>query len=497
MIRIARRFSRGAFAGSALLAVEASAALAIPVPMVEAPLAGQPPFRRLFLDATVVERSAGLQRVFHAARKHRANPIITKEHPWEGWGPYLYGTVLHDGGGFRMWYQSIGVSGASVLNAVSDDGVRWRKPRLGLVSFDGSKDNNIVLAENGHIASVIRTAGETPGWRMLTFGGELGPRILTSSDGLHWAGASGGERLFPSSDVLNAFYDPYQRRFVATRKVASRRHRAVGIATSADGIAWETPTNAAVLTADDLDPDATQIYGMPVFPYQGMYIGLPWIYHARYIKYGKYSPERMLEAQEGSDRTVDVQLAWSWDLQNWTRPPARGAFIPLGPSGAWDSGQIYTARAPVRVGEQLFFYYGGFDRIHDAGKARAAIGLATLRLDGFCSLQAGGTEGWLITRREVFSAPRVRVNARTDPEGYIVAEILDRSDGVVPGFGRDDCIPFRGDSTEGLLQWRTAAFPPGEPDRDHKIRFFVKDADLYSYLPEGVNLSRDDGFPDP
>ena len=39
---------------------------------------------------------------------------------------------------------------------------------------------------------------------------------------------------------------------------------------------------------DDLDPDATQVYGMPVFPYQGMYVGLPWIYHSRWMKYGAY-----------------------------------------------------------------------------------------------------------------------------------------------------------------------------------------------------------------
>ena len=74
------------------------------------PLAGpsQGPWRRLFLDGAVVEKSQGLSRVFHAAIKH-GDPLIQRDRPWEGvaaiTGPYVYGTVLWDGGKLRMWYQ--------------------------------------------------------------------------------------------------------------------------------------------------------------------------------------------------------------------------------------------------------------------------------------------------------------------------------------------------------------------------------------------------------
>ena len=122
------------------------------------------------------------------------------------------------------------------------------------------------------------------------------------------------------------------------------------------GLHWTKPFDGAVLGADDLDPDATQVYGAPVFPYQKIYIGLPWIYHARWIKYGRYSsPDRMYEAQQGSPLTIDVQLAWSWDLINWTRSPTRGPFIPLGTKGSFDSGMVFTARAPVVVNDKLSF----------------------------------------------------------------------------------------------------------------------------------------------
>ena len=45
----------------------------------------------------------------------------------------------------------------------------------------------------------------------------------------------------------------------------------------------------------------------------------------------------MYEAQDDSPRTMEVQIAWSWDMTNWTRPPVREQFIPRGaalPDGA-------------------------------------------------------------------------------------------------------------------------------------------------------------------
>jgi hypothetical protein len=470
---------------------------------LEASLAGAPPFRRLFLDSMVVEESHALERIFHSAEKHGANPIIRHDKPWEGWGPYLYGTVLRHDGKLKMWYQTLGKDSADVCYAESRDGLNWIKPELGILEYKGSKRNNIVAAKGEcHNPGVIRVRDpDSPDKRWALFGYRDGPRVAFSPDGLRWEwGSASAEPLFESSDVTNYFYDPHKKRYVSTYKTTNRHHRAVGIALSDDALDWKKPIAGAVFGADDLDPDATQIYGMPVFPYQNLYIGLPWVYHARWIKYGEYSsPERMYEAQEGSALTIDVQLAWSWDLISWTRPPKRAPFIPSGSEGSFDSGMVFTARAPVVVGDKLYFYYGGFNRVHDDSKGgEGAIGLATMRLDGFCSMRAGDDEGegWLISRREVFQTPRVLINASTGRDGVVEAELLDRDNHVIPGFSRGDCIPFHGDSVRHSLAWRTEAFPERWRHGDKKIRFYLRDADLYSYLPVDVDLNVDDGWPE-
>ena len=185
-------------------------------------------------------------------------------------------------------------------------------------------------------------------------------------------------------------------------------------------------------------------------------------------------------------------MAWSWNLVNWTRPPAREPFIPRGAKGEWDGGMIVTARAPVIVGDRLHFYYGGTDGLHDDKRVNAGIGLARLRLDGFCSMRAGTTEGWLITRREPFHQPAVTINAQTAADGFVTAEILDRWNRIVPGFSRTDCLAFSGDAVGHPLRWKEPRFPAIATRDDYKIRFWLKNAEVFSYLPNGLDLNQPD-----
>ncbi|NOZ20064.1 MAG: hypothetical protein GXP25_03140 [Planctomycetes bacterium] len=492
--------------GMMLVALASSAQVA---PPKEDLIAGPPkgPWRRLFLDAMVVEQQDGLARIFHAAEKYDGNPVIRKDRPWEGRssysGPYLYGTVMWDEGRLRMWYHCHD-GGYRNCYAESTDGIHWTKPNLGLREFDGSKDNNLYLtvtqdpnenplrksAGQCHNASVIKRPWEPdPNKRYVLFCYGVDyrkARAAFSPDGLRWTFVpeTAEKALFPSADVLNFFYDPYRRRYVATIKTSSRRGRAATVGVSRDGLQWEMLAKGPVMVADDLDPDATQIYGMPVFPYQGLYIGQAWIYNSRWFKYGGYTDQRMYEVEKDSPCTMDVQLAWSWDLINWTRTPERGQFIPRGKKGEFDSDMIYTATAPVQVNDQLYFYYGGWAGAHNSGKAKANIGLAILRLDGFCSMQAGEKEGWLISRREVLAVPKVTINAKTEGDGYVVGEILDANNNVLKGFSRDECIPFKGDSVRHVLEWKTKALDKSQIEGDKKFRFFLKNANLYSYLPD-------------
>ena len=104
--------------------------------------------------------------VINTAVKYRDNPVIRREHPWEG-NVLHYGAVCYDEQEqlFHMWYHNCHFSGTlrtpkklvpsvpaktgqRFLYAVSRDGYHWEKPDLGLVEFQGSKNNNILGPEN-------------------------------------------------------------------------------------------------------------------------------------------------------------------------------------------------------------------------------------------------------------------------------------------------------------------------------------------------------------
>ena len=153
------------------------------------------PWRRLFLDATIVEEQHGLIRQFHSAEKHTDNPIIVADRPWEGTsaitGPYVYGTVLKDGDRYRMWYQVL-FQGNHVGYAESSDAVHWQKPALDIIQYQGQSTNFVVsefdVEKSGgrcHNPNVILRPNETnPERRYALYGfdGKAGHPRLAFSD---------------------------------------------------------------------------------------------------------------------------------------------------------------------------------------------------------------------------------------------------------------------------------------------------------------------------
>ena len=88
---------------------------------------------------------------------------------------------------------------SAMCYAESDDGIHWRKPSLGIVEFEGSKDNNIVLAD-GPVPGMRIIAGlmavtrdenpaAPPEARYKAFCLSVKPRGIApfqSADGIHW-----------------------------------------------------------------------------------------------------------------------------------------------------------------------------------------------------------------------------------------------------------------------------------------------------------------------
>jgi hypothetical protein len=481
---------------------------------------------QLFLDDSSIEDHLRVHRVWHQPEKF-VEPVMKAEFPWEGDCPCLYGTVLRIDGVFKMWY--VGTRNSSkprVCYAESDDGLHWRRPELGLCEYDGSTKNNIVINPkypNGFIddcAMIYEPEDEWPYkllyWDSMTVSSTTwGIFMKKSKDGInygpvedvlpHW-----DDRFVAITSKVDGKYRIYGRgTFLSGMDASGRwtdgkpyitmhapapfpRKRPVVYSESTDLINWTDEEQ--VIKTSTADPPEMQYYSLTPFYYEGVWLA------------------GLLRMHTQPD-VLDPELVWSHDGRNWNRSVDRKPFIPLGPPGSFDSTWLnLPTNPPILNYNQLWFYYSGRAGGHGAQYpgAYGAIGLATLRVDGFCSLQGGESPGAVLTKPMTWVDGDLLINTdpRRDitghhnndgsPVGSVRVEVRDEDNQPIAGFGFADSNPITTNTRnfEEDSNWTVPArdrlgvlpmtWKDGRSARElagKRIRLFfeVHDAHLYSF----------------
>ena len=184
--------------------------------------------------------------------------------------------------------------------------------------------------------------------------------------------------------------------------------------------------------------------------------------------------------------------------RDWKQTALDATFIPYGEMNKdWDWGTVSTVYtpAPIIVGDEVWMYYTGIDAKNwwtHTGEPPAldphvkepnkGVGLATLRLDGFVSVDADDDEGTLTTKPLVFFGDTLEINANAEG-GSITVEALDAEGQVIEGFAVSDCTPITSNSVRHVVKWKD------NPDchllqaRPIRLRFHLKNAKLYAFEP--------------
>lgn len=459
---------------------------------------------QLFVDDYLVESASNVSRVYHAFEKFEGNPVLKADKPWEGKNIYVYGTVLpnESAEGYRIWYHALPERKDDdpyrLVYATSQDGLSWEKPSLGLVEIDGSKENNVFVRRNprDHILSVIHTPWESSRERqyaLINYSID-GYYVAWSPDGIRWKDVPNNPVLTKGGDVGNFCWDSRTKKYYGYVKLGSvvndLKRRSVAFTESDDLLQWREPE--LIIEPDDVDdrwatpPARTQFYGFCAFPYETMYLGFLWLYR---------SYPTPADPEGYMDGVIYVELASSRDGKKWDRLQAgkdglRPAVLPLGSEGSWDSGMIFTTNHPLVDGNEIKLYYGGCIGTHYSASKDwvSSIGLATMRKDGFASLDATGSIGMITTKAFVGCSGKLHVNFKgNDPAGWLRIELLDEKGAVLPGYGIADCIALVGDCPNSAVRWKTKNALPESPIR---FRFHISDGSLYSFMAgEGVSLA--------
>lgn len=487
--------------------------------------------RQLFIDDYLIDKLHRVERTFHSVTKHPQNPIITADQPWEGLDAYLrserekspdsdlrsrvnekhtqikgyggwvlvYGTVLFDKQDqlFKIWYQTVAgfESGPEnvVCYATSSDGVHWQKPNLGLIDYNGLRANNIVIRSStfenfDECFSVVIDTQETDfkkRYKAIFWSPKHDdyPHAVwsaTSADGIQWK-KSDKPILRSVADATSFFFDHLQDRYVAVpRPLDDQISKAVSFST--DFKTWTVPqTVLRPLPEKEKAGEAReQIYNMYPFTYESMYLGIAQVYY--------WHPRWALEGE----------WMYSRDCLKWIRPEPWQPHLPVGGPGEFDrANNSFSSGPPLRVGDQLYFYYSGRSYRHreyhhypfgkeeqDSGPWEAAIGMATLRVDGFASLDAPfGPDRYVLTQPLVFQGKHLHINAKCN-WGNIQVELLTDQGKPIPGFTANDCDLIRQDATDIRVSWQENPDLSMRRNQPTRLRFVMQNSQLFSFWIE-------------
>ena len=464
--------------------------------------------RQLFLDDQVVQRIEGLRRITNQATKSPNNPVVRREHPWEQFRAMIYGTVLYDEQDqlFKMWYTcmphnntqpAVKINGENrvpwvtlIAYATSTDGVHWNKPTLAQLDFNGTKHNNLVDVGRDNVEGIAILPNQhsvDPARRWLAFFWEhrsfraddyevppyenptdgdwdAGMWVAYSPDGLHWT--NHGRVISGGSDThQTVVYDPDLQKYVCFNRLGAGG-RKIGRCDSKDFLNWSDAKR--VFQGDEQDRPRTQVYGMSVVVYEGVYVGLPWLFYP--------------------DGVIDIKLAFSRDGHQWQRPEDRSQVIVTGKAGSWDAVDFRMGNSIVVRDDKIFIYYCAAAGGHPTGDVVAKIdkysheyhqkyrsmhiGLATLRRDGWVSLDAGPQPGKVVTRLLRWPGGKLHVNVDAE-EGELQVVVRDASGTAVAA-----SPPIVGDFLEKPVNLDGDALPLDEPVT---LEFQLKSGKLFSF----------------
>lgn len=437
--------------------------------------------RQLFLDDQEIAKIENLQRTMHQPAKRgavvrsasRGQTIQTRTAPV--WDPRQKV--------FKFW-----VLGTDQNIRLSTDGLHWTSgPKPSLQVDMAIYDPHDPDPERHYKAALLNQG------------------FAVSPDGVRWKRL--GLPAIRSSDEGNFSYQPSHGLFIHTVKRTGPHGRAVAIATSRDFKSWTD--HGVVFHADKRDQELgreniklrqadrtlrqatyhdpavhnVDVYNMGVFRYEGLYIGIPAMYHAT----GR------IPNYPNTDGFHLVQLSCSRDLKNWQRLGDRRPF--LGPSrldsGAYDLTQILPPSAPVLRDDELWFYFTGlkyraawtYVGKYPKGKEiplpgldpdRGAVCLAVLRRDGFVSLDAGQKPGTLTSRPLALLGSKLLVNVEA-LRGEMRVEVVGQ-DGKVVALSR----PMIGDHRAGEVSWERGRLTDRK-GQAVSFRFTLRNASLFSY----------------
>lgn len=476
--------------------------------------------RELMIDDHLIDSMSETLRL-QLHKPVRRNIALVTDAPWEG-NACAYSSLFHDGDRFRMYYTGNHYvnrkgrieepHGRHLCYAESTDGIHWTKPKLGLVEFEGSKENNIIL-KKGNLSGIAIDPAHTTVFRdtnpdcpadarykalvRSAAKGVVGLQALKSRDGFHFAPLTDKliitDGYFDSENL--AFWDAVRGQYRAYFRdfrdgpPGGGGIRSIKTATSDDFINWSKGEWLQYPGAPK-----QHLYTNQVTPYARaphIFIGFPnrytdrgWVDSTGKLPGLKERQARTAASPRYGSVVTDSLMMTSRDgltFKRWGE-----AIIRPGPArkNSWTYGDnliswgILPTRSdlPQAPDELSIYAIEGYWNGKSQNFRRYSI-----RVDGFVSVQAPLSGGEFTTKPVVFEGKQLEINYSTSAAGSLHVEIQDEKGKPIAGHGLDDCFEVFGDEIDRVVTWKGKPGVGQLAGKPVRLRFVLRDADLFAF----------------
>ena len=446
--------------------------------------------RELFVDYYLIDTLINTRLVLQIPRDE--GPVLKFDKPWEG-AFCGYFTIIKDGETYRVYYRGIpeaGKDGNSMeitCYAESRDGINWEKPNLGLFQVNGTSENNVILMNAAPVTHnfcpfLDTKPGVDPNQRFKGLGGteKSGLIAYVSEDGIRWKKLQEkpvfSKGQFDSQNV--SFWSESEKCYICYFRTWTeggyKGFRTVSRTTSKDFVQWTDPVKMSFG-----DTPYEHLYTSQTHPY----FRAPHIYIAIAAR---FMPGRQVLTEEQALK-FNVNPKYFKDCSDAIFMTSRGksrydrtfmeSFIrpDIGLQN-WVSRSNYPVLNIVQTGPAEMSVYVQ----QDYAQPTAYLRRYSMRLDGFASLSAPYKGGEMVTKPFTFSGEKLHLNFATSAAGEIRVEILDAGGQPVPGYSLDDSRALIGNEIERTVAWANGEDVSKLAGQPVRLRFVMKDADLYA-----------------
>lgn len=442
----------------------------------------------------------------------RTGPVIKAKCAWENDGAGIT-TILKENGVYRAW----GSTGWGDLDKgrkffcyyESKDGMNWERPACGIIEYEGSRDNNLLMEGSGGTVFIDPSAPANERYKWISehaFASEeyeeykkrrpdavdykcerrdvgllIGAQGAVSPDGIHWEVIKQPLVMMHTDTQVVAYYDSVLKKYVGYFRdwmvgpqdesvQDEKRKRWLAVGRRVIGRAETDDFRNFPLSEVILEPRLDMGPGKVLYT------------NCKTTVPGAPDIHLMFPAVwNGENDTTSIEMASSHDGRVWNYLSDK-PILDTAEFGQWDGGCVFALPNLVELSNGDFALpYTGYDVPHKYPRVKAtrAMGYALWPRGRMVALEAA-QKGEFATVSFIPQGNRLLINAVTKRAGRILVEAADLDGNPIPGMEFENSMPVTGDCYRTPVVWKGHEDLGIQPGQAVSLRFKMEEASIYS-----------------